>query len=41
MNKYEKDRSFEQAVSYMLLKNKKLCDVAVNEIIYMADIYNL
>jgi len=41
MNKYEKDRSFEHAVVYILLKNKEFTDVSVGEIIYMADIHHL
>lgn len=41
MNKYEKDRSFEHAVVYILIKNKEFTDVSVGEIIYMADIHHL
>jgi len=41
MNKYEKDKSFEHAVVYVLLKNKNTSDVVMKEIIYVADIYHL
>ena len=41
MNKYEKDRSFENAVVYILLQNKDFADAAVGEIIYIADIHHL
>lgn len=41
MNKYEKDKSLEHTVVYILLKNKDFSDSVVGEIIYIADIYNL
>jgi hypothetical protein len=41
MNKYEKDRTFEHVVTYVLLKKKSFGDVAMREIIYMADVHSL
>lgn len=39
--RYEKDRSFEHAVVYVLMKRKGTIDAAMREIIYMADIHHL